>query len=80
LQILYGAAEFEESERGMEEIFNEALAIYHITYNFAISRGLVKYCGFAWKVAGPALLKYRAMKQGEKFIFCLPSVLQEILK
>jgi RNA-dependent RNA polymerase len=76
---LYGAAEFEESKRGMDEIFSEALAIYHITYDFANSRRSASYCGFAWKVAGPALLKYYAMRQGEKPIFCLPSVLREIL-
>ncbi|KAE7998673.1 hypothetical protein FH972_003192 [Carpinus fangiana] len=78
-KILYGAAEFEESKRGMEEIFSEALAIYHITYDFANSRRSANYCGFAWKVAGPALLKYYAMRQGEKSIVCLPSVLREIL-
>ncbi|XP_059431765.1 probable RNA-dependent RNA polymerase 5 [Corylus avellana] len=77
-KILFGAAEFEESERGMEEIFSEALAIYNITYDFAKSKESARYCGFAWRVAGPALLEYHAMKKGEKAIVCLPSVLREI--
>ncbi|XP_062149198.1 probable RNA-dependent RNA polymerase 5 isoform X1 [Alnus glutinosa] len=77
-KILYGAAEFEESRRGMEEIFSEALAIYHITYDFANSRRSASYCSFAWRVAGPALFKYHAMKKGEKSFVCLPSVLREI--
>ncbi|KAB1214810.1 putative RNA-dependent RNA polymerase 5 [Morella rubra] len=61
--ILYGAAEFEESKRVMEEIFNEALAIYHITYDYAKTRS-ASYCGFAWKVAGSALIQLYA-KKGE---------------
>jgi RNA-dependent RNA polymerase len=75
---LYGAAELEESKRGMEEIFSEALAIYHITYDFAKSKRSAKKCSFAWRVAGPALLKYHAMKKGEKSFICIPSVLREI--
>jgi RNA-dependent RNA polymerase len=75
---LYGAAELEESKRGMEEIFSEALAIYHITYDFAKSKRSAKKCSFAWRVAGPALFKYHTMKKGEKSFVCLPSVLREI--
>ncbi|KAG6662192.1 probable RNA-dependent RNA polymerase 5 isoform X2 [Carya illinoinensis] len=78
-QILYGAEEYEESKRRMEDIFNEALAIYHITYDYAKSKGSASYCGFAWRVAGPTLIKFHAMKQDEKSFICLPSVLQEIL-
>ncbi|KAF5481968.1 hypothetical protein F2P56_002575 [Juglans regia] len=78
-KILYAAAEYEETKRRMEDIFNEALAIYHITYDYAKSKGSASYCGFAWKVAGPALAKFHAMKQDEKSFICLPSVLREIL-
>ncbi|XP_059431763.1 probable RNA-dependent RNA polymerase 3 isoform X2 [Corylus avellana] len=78
-KILYGAAEFEESKRGMKEIFSEALAIYNITYDFAKSRRSATWCGFAWRVAGPALLKYHAMKPGERSILFLPSVLRDTL-
>ncbi|KAI6679540.1 hypothetical protein NL676_033421 [Syzygium grande] len=77
-QMLYGAPEFEESPRKEEDIFNEALAIYHTTYDYAMRRNDVGKCGFAWKVAGPALCRFCAMKQEEKSIVCLPSVLKEI--
>lgn len=76
-QILYGAAEFEESPRKTEDVFDEALAIYNITYDYAKINGLER-CGFAWKVAGPALCKLYATERGEKSITCLPSVLREI--
>ncbi|XP_056163740.1 probable RNA-dependent RNA polymerase 5 isoform X1 [Syzygium oleosum] len=77
-QLLYGAPEFEESPRKEEDIFNEALAIYHTTYNYAMRWNDVRKCRFAWKVAGPALCRLYAMKQEEKSIVCLPSVLKEI--
>ncbi|KAH9800966.1 putative RNA-dependent RNA polymerase 3 [Citrus sinensis] len=63
-QILYGAAEFEQSTRTPEEIYNEALAIYNITYDLAASRRQVSYCSFAWRVAGSALRKFYARRQG----------------
>lgn len=79
LQILYEANEFEESSRNTEEIFNEAMAIYQLAYGHAMSdRGKVGNCGFAWKVAGSALLKLHTMKQSEKAFVCLPSVLREL--
>ncbi|KAK2982308.1 hypothetical protein RJ640_027405, partial [Escallonia rubra] len=78
-KMLYGASELEESERKMEDIYNDALAIYHATYDHAKSRGEVKKCNFAWKVAGSALCKFYAMKQSEKSIACSPSVLRELL-
>ncbi|KAI9192350.1 hypothetical protein LWI28_021583 [Acer negundo] len=77
-QILYGAEEFEQSARILEEIYNEALAIYHITYDFAKNKEDVRYCKFAWKVAGSALCKLYALKQSERTMVCLPSVLKEI--
>ncbi|TXG61454.1 hypothetical protein EZV62_012817 [Acer yangbiense] len=77
-QILYSAEEFEQSTRSLEEIYDEALAIYHITYDFAKNKEAVGYCNFAWKVAGSALCKLYALKQSERTMVCLPSVLKEI--
>ncbi|PKI76244.1 hypothetical protein CRG98_003355 [Punica granatum] len=77
--IFLEAAEFEESSRREEDIFEEALAIYNITYDYAKNVGSVGLCAFAWRVAGSALCKFHAMKQGEKSITCLPSILKEIL-
>ncbi|XP_056163701.1 probable RNA-dependent RNA polymerase 5 [Syzygium oleosum] len=83
-QLLYGAPDFEESPRRWDDIFNEALAIYNISYEYATGRHAaiggkaIGLCGFAWKVADPALCQIYAMKQGQKSIVCLPSVLKEI--
>lgn len=77
-QILYGAPEFEESKKKVEEIFDEALAIYQVTYRYANAKRDLKRCSFAWKVAGPVLCKYYSMKQNETSLVCLPSVLHEI--
>ncbi|CAI9100431.1 OLC1v1025177C1 [Oldenlandia corymbosa var. corymbosa] len=55
-QMLYEAAEFEESKKDIQEIHHEALAIYRVTYDYAIKNKDVVKCGFAWKVAGGALL------------------------
>ncbi|XP_020536474.1 probable RNA-dependent RNA polymerase 5 isoform X3 [Jatropha curcas] len=75
-EILYEAAEFEESKRKEDDIFEEALAIYEVCYNHAITKQAEKrpgaaaekkppagYCGFAWKVAGQALCKLYSRKQ-----------------
>ncbi|KAL6984745.1 RNA-directed RNA polymerase [Sarracenia purpurea var. burkii] len=81
-QLLYGAAEFEESAKKIEDIYNEALAIYRLSYDYARSKKSVKYCGFAWRVAGSALSKFYAMNQSEKtekLILCSRSVLREVL-
>ncbi|XP_044463724.1 probable RNA-dependent RNA polymerase 5 isoform X2 [Mangifera indica] len=77
-QILYKATEFEQSTRNIQEIYDEALVIYNLAYDHAKRQGAVGYCSFAWKVAGSALCKFYAMKQGERTMLCLPSVLQEI--
>ncbi|XP_062090886.1 probable RNA-dependent RNA polymerase 5 isoform X2 [Humulus lupulus] len=78
--ILYEAEEFEDSKRNIDEIHNEALAIYHLSYDYAKSRGGASYCSFAWSVAGPALYNILISKQaGEKAIQCLPSVLRELI-
>ncbi|XVE54202.1 hypothetical protein DITRI_Ditri03aG0061400 [Diplodiscus trichospermus] len=77
-QILYGAAELEQAQRPLDQIYNEALAIYNISYDYAIRMEDVKKCGFAWKVAGSALLSFYASKQGEQILSCAPSVLKEL--
>ncbi|XP_072964197.1 probable RNA-dependent RNA polymerase 3 isoform X2 [Typha angustifolia] len=79
-ELLYGAAEFEESTRPRNDIFNEAVAIYQIAYNNAKNSGAVGKCGFAWKVAGRALCLLHIMKQEELSISCSRSVLKEILR
>ncbi|KAM7519428.1 hypothetical protein LguiB_018390 [Lonicera macranthoides] len=81
-QILYGAPEFEESERNTKDIYNDALALYHVTYDHVKSTGGwrdVKKCGFAWRVAGSALCKLHAFKQGgNSSVVCLPSVFRDV--
>lgn len=78
-QILYEAADFGSSSRAWEEIRFDALAIYHVTYDYAMKIEDAKKCGFAWRVAGEALLKMFTDGQAEKPLVCLPSVLQEVL-
>ena len=56
--ILYGATEFKECKRGIDEVYNEALIIYHVTYDYANHRRDAKYCFFVWRIAGSALLKF----------------------
>ncbi|KAL4301789.1 hypothetical protein GQ457_10G000720 [Hibiscus cannabinus] len=57
---LYGALELEERQRPMDEIRKEAVAIYNICYDYAMEVDNVGRCGFAWKVAGSALLNLYA--------------------
>lgn len=78
LQILYEAAEFEESTREKEEIFNEALAIYQVCYDYAKGKGSGR-CTFAWTVAGRALCSLYSIKQNEVPIPCSLSVLRDVL-
>ncbi|KAM7509580.1 hypothetical protein LguiA_020033 [Lonicera macranthoides] len=78
-QMVYGAEEFEASPRKTEDIYNDALALYHATYDYARTEGNVVKCSFVWKVAGSALCKFYAMKQNEKSMVCVPSVLKDVL-
>ncbi|KAF9615290.1 hypothetical protein IFM89_022617 [Coptis chinensis] len=73
-QILYGTTEFDDSTREKEVIYNEALAIFHVTYDYAKTNGVGK-CNFVWKVAGRALCTLYATLQ-DKDIW---KVLREIL-
>ncbi|KAA8523162.1 hypothetical protein F0562_009585 [Nyssa sinensis] len=79
-RLLYDAEELEESEKKEEEIFNEALAIYNVTYDYAMGIQDVGKCRYAWKVAGSALCKLYVKKQREKIIVCSQSVLRELFK
>ncbi|TKY44576.1 RNA-dependent RNA polymerase 5 [Spatholobus suberectus] len=76
---LYGAtAKMEDSQKNISDIYNEALAVYHVTYEYAMQTKSVRKCGFAWKVAGSALTSLYIMKQNHKTLKCAPSVLREI--
>ena len=68
----------EQAQRPLDQIHKEAVAIYNISYDYAISIEDVNKCGFAWKVAGSALLSLYASEQGEKILSCAPSVLKEL--
>ncbi|KAK4391719.1 putative RNA-dependent RNA polymerase 5 [Sesamum angolense] len=72
----------EESAKNTEEIYEEAIAIYHVVYDYAMRHGVTR-CSFAWKVAGSALCDLCAWKLAgpkEEPIAILPSVLRELLK
>ncbi|XP_058206703.1 probable RNA-dependent RNA polymerase 5 isoform X2 [Rhododendron vialii] len=84
-QLLYRAPEFEESKRDVEEIYRDALAIYNVVYEYAEKVGDIGRCRFAWKVAGPALLKLYLLKNTETEkvknpFLCSPTVLQKLFK
>ncbi|KAG6770051.1 hypothetical protein POTOM_025718 [Populus tomentosa] len=79
-EILYEAAEFNLSKRRDEEIFEEARALYQVTYRHAKTPGTVRNCGFAWRVAGLALCTLYVLKnQRERPMICSPSALKGIL-
>lgn len=80
LQIMYGCDDFKETLRSMNDVHKDALALYHVCYDYAKSKGDVRKCNFVWKVAGHALCHFHAMKAKEKcMLYCLPSVLAKIL-
>ncbi|KAM5547585.1 hypothetical protein ABKV19_001861 [Rosa sericea] len=78
-RILYEANDFEESRRPIDEIYNEAQAIYHVCYDHARRVGSVKACSFAWRVAGKALCQLHAKNTNERCCTIVSSVLKEIL-
>ena len=78
LQLLYEAAELEESKKDVQEIHKEALALYQVTYDYAISTKDAGKCGFAWKAAGSALLNYFATGRNERLVPVSPSALREL--
>lgn len=62
-QMLYGAKELKQSKREMNDIYNDALAIHQVVYDYAKSVKDAGKCTFAWKVAGDALCKFHARKE-----------------
>ncbi|ESQ50360.1 hypothetical protein EUTSA_v10001896mg [Eutrema salsugineum] len=76
-QELYGAASFEDSKISLEELYLQALALYNISYDYAILKNKVRYCGFVWKVAGPVLCRFYLEKTDEKSMLGSVSVLKE---
>ncbi|PRQ46686.1 putative RNA-dependent RNA polymerase, eukaryotic-type [Rosa chinensis] len=63
----------------MDEILDEAHAIYHVCYDHAMDKRDVKKCSFAWRVAGKAQCELHARKKDEKWLNIAPSVLKELL-
>ncbi|CAJ2649410.1 unnamed protein product [Trifolium pratense] len=72
------AINIENGSKGITDIYNEALAVYHVTYDNAIFKKDVGKCGFAWKVAGSVLVRFYAEKQNQKTLICSSSTLREI--
>ncbi|CAH8262793.1 unnamed protein product [Arabidopsis lyrata] len=76
-QDFYGAARFEDSNKSLEELYPQALALYNIVYDFAFPEGVSK-CAFVWKVAGPVLCRFYLKKTQEKLVVASTSVLKKI--
>nr|XP_043622606.1 probable RNA-dependent RNA polymerase 5 isoform X2 [Erigeron canadensis] len=80
--MLYGASDLKDSTRNMDDVYDEALAIYHVCYDYAIRWKDVGKCGFAWKVAGSALCAYyrkiHCMKTGDREITFISSAFDGI--
>ncbi|KAH0707834.1 hypothetical protein KY289_012910 [Solanum tuberosum] len=82
-QLLYEAPDMEESIRSTTDMYNDALAIYCVTYDYAKAIGDVRKCGFAWKVAGAALCRLHAelhaKEHNQKVVAMSPSILHKLL-
>ncbi|KAJ1430332.1 putative RNA-dependent RNA polymerase 3 [Sesbania bispinosa] len=61
---LYGAVEMDYSPKKLIDIYNEALALYHVTYDYATETKEVQGC-FVWKVGGEALMRIYTIQQGD---------------
>lgn len=81
MQLLYGgAADMEESGKNRQVIYEEAVAIYNVTYEYAAKTNSVEKCSFAWKVAGTALCNLCACRQSkDKPLTILPSLVRDLL-
>ncbi|XP_037404730.1 probable RNA-dependent RNA polymerase 4 [Triticum dicoccoides] len=68
-QMLYDAAELEESQKHPFAVYREACAIYQLVYEHAArcrcddEGRRVERCGFAWRVAGRALCEFYVIKR-----------------
>ncbi|KAJ0515563.1 putative RNA-directed RNA polymerase [Helianthus annuus] len=78
-KMLYEAEDFASSTRKIEDIYNDALAIYHVSYDNAIKCGDVRKCGFAWKVAGEALCSFHESKTPGRSISFKTNVLSKFI-
>ncbi|XP_045790333.1 probable RNA-dependent RNA polymerase 5 [Trifolium pratense] len=77
-KIFNDAINIVDGSKSITDIYNEALAVYHVIYDYAMVKKDVARCGFAWKVAGSVLVRYYAEKQYQKTLICSPAVLREI--
>lgn len=67
--MLYDAAEFEQTQRNLDEVFDEACTIYQIVYEKAARFKKAGRCGFVWNVAGRALCRFYALEaKGDKVL------------
>ncbi|XP_074271781.1 putative RNA-dependent RNA polymerase 4 [Silene latifolia] len=78
-RILYGADDLDKSPRSWDDIRLDALELYRVTYDHAIQTGKASYCGFAWRVAGSALLNAFVDDQSGKPVTCVLSVLRQLV-
>uniref|UniRef100_A0A1D1XGI4 RNA-dependent RNA polymerase n=1 Tax=Anthurium amnicola TaxID=1678845 RepID=A0A1D1XGI4_9ARAE len=78
-RLLYDAAEFEDCTREREDVLDEALSIYHVSYDYAMQKNEVGKCSFAWNVAGQALCSLYSKRQGKGSIPCSVDVLREVM-
>uniref|UniRef100_A0ACD5VZG3 Uncharacterized protein n=1 Tax=Avena sativa TaxID=4498 RepID=A0ACD5VZG3_AVESA len=77
--MLYHAAEFEQTPRNLDDVFDEACAIYQIVYERARDEKKPGKCGFAWTVAGRVLCHFYALEtDGDKVLVPL-SVAKNLL-
>ena len=78
--MLYHAAEFEQTPRDLDAVFDEACAIYQIVYERAAAAKKPGKCSFVWNVAGRALCHFYALEtEGDKVLVPL-SVAKNLLK
>lgn len=69
MQMLYDAAEFEQTQKNLDEVFDEACTIYQIVYEKAARFKKAGKCGFVWNVAGRALCRFYALEtEGDKVL------------
>ncbi|KAJ8751018.1 hypothetical protein K2173_016199 [Erythroxylum novogranatense] len=73
---LYEASDISLSNRTKKDIYDEALAIYHVAYGYAVKKQQPSRCGFAWKVAGSALCQLYLKLRGERPAICSLSALR----
>ncbi|KAK1396915.1 hypothetical protein POM88_006778 [Heracleum sosnowskyi] len=68
--ILYGCDDFKETLRNIKDVHEDAFALYHVSYDYAKSKGDLSKCNFVWKFVGHALSHFHAIKAKENCIVC----------